>query len=192
MGIDVQGLVAPASPPRKVYFTGYKNDESTAVATTALPLFGVVCFTESGGIKARGVDVTKPETNILPLFAGIVIDVSNPLVGRVAVSGDGSGVTAGNLIPGWITVVSASAAIQAMTKANMTKPSATATSYGFLLGPVNNSWNLEAITPSIGSGGANQLALSQGVAIALETSDTSSAAALKYVRLGGIVGGPQT
>lgn len=183
---EMQGVSSspPDSGPRKVWFTGYQNDDTTALTTTAMPLYATVCFTEPGGYKGRGVDVTKPQTGILALFAGIVTEISGR-TGQIAVAGDGSGVTAGNLIPGWITVCNSCPAIQALTKANMTKPSTAP----FLLGPVNASWNLEAITTSIASGAANLLALAQGVALALETSDTSTTAAVKYVRLGGVVGG---
>ncbi len=184
---QVQGVSSNGgltSAPRRVYLTGYANDDATALTTTRLPDGGVVCFTEPGGVKGRGIDVTKPATAVLALFAGIVI-ARDGRTGEVAAAGDGSGVTAGNLIPGWLTVVSASAAIQAMTKANMTKPSTAP----FPIGPVNASWNLEAITTSIASGAANLLALAQSVALALETADTSATAALKWVRLGGLVGG---
>lgn len=184
-----QGTSLPVDAgPKRVYFTGFANDDSTALTSAAngtLPLLGVVCYTEPGGKQGRGVDVTKPATAVLALFAGIVVKIDDPRVGQAAVAGDGSGITAGNLIPGWITVVSAAAAIQALTKANMTKPSTTP----FLLGPVNASWNLEAITSSIASGAANFLALTQAVALALETVDTSTTAAAKWVRLGGNVGG---
>ena len=181
------GIGAPASGERLVYFTGKQNDDSTALTTTRLPDKGVVCFTEPGGVKGRGIDVTKPQTAILTLFAGIVIGREGR-TGEIAVAGDGSGITAGNLIPGWLKVVSASAAIQALTKANMTKPSTAP----FLIGPVNGSWNLEAITLSVATGAANFLALAQSVALALETADTSVTAALKWVRLGGVVGGLET
>lgn len=186
---EVQGVSSqpPDSGPRRVWFTGYQNDDTTALTTTAMPDYAVVCFTEPGGSKGRGVDVTKPQTAILALFAGIVI-AKEGRVGQIAVAGDGSGVAAGNLIPGWITVANACPAIQALTKANMTKPSTAP----FLLGPVNASWNLEAITSSIASGAANFLALAQAVALALETSDTSTTAAVKYVKLGGTVGGHET
>lgn len=114
--MEVQGKIAPDSGPKRVYFTGYANDETTALTTTAMPLGAVVCYTETGGKQARGVDVTKCETALLALFAGIVVAMDDPKVGQIAVAGDGSGITAGNLIPGWITIVAGSPAIQADRK----------------------------------------------------------------------------
>lgn len=202
---------APDSGPRKVWFTGYKNDGTTALAKSStnggLIVGSAVCFTDittGQNTKAIGVNVTKPETAILALFAGIVTSIDTARAGQVALTGDGSGVTAGNMIPGWITVVSASAAIQCFTKSNMTKPSGWADTTPVALGCVDNSWCLQTKTMSIASANANTLALMKVVAIPLETFDSSSltepdsalfspASAntnlLKYVRLGGIIGG---
>lgn len=186
---EAQGQGAPDSGCRFVYFTGYANDESTQ-ATSAPVIGGVVCFTEAGGIKARGVDVAKPATAILMNFAGLIVDMEAGM-DAVAVAGDGSGVTVGKAKPGWLKVVTASPAIQALTIANMTKPSSTP----FPLGPANASWALKAVTSSIGSGAANFLYLASTCAMALETSDTSAASepgTLKWVKLGGVVGGIET
>lgn len=214
-GNEIQGgdsnLSAPDSGERQVWFTGYKNDETTALARSSsnggLTIGSVVCFTETGGYKGRGKDVTKPETAILPLFAGIVTGLSDTRVGQYATSGDGSGVTAGNLIWGWIKIVSAGAAIQCWTKANMVKPSSWSGT-PVLLGPADNSWCLNAITSSVATGIANALALLKVAAIPLQTVDTSSLTepdsalfssgatantnSLKTVRLGGVFGGLET
>lgn len=192
-GIEIQGgdsnLGAPDSQARKVWFTGYANDESTQ--GTSVPVIGgVVCFSEAGGFKGRGKDVVKPETAVLGLFAGIIVDMPD-WMSSLAVAGDGSGVTAGKVKPGWITIVSAASAIQARTIANMTKYSTTP----FPLGPSNGSWALKAVTSSIASGAANFAYLAGTCAMALETSDTSAASepgTLKYVKLGGVVGGLET
>lgn len=183
---EVQGVSSIGSlqsAARHVYFTGYQNDDSTALTTTAMPDSAVVCFTEPGGKKGRGIDVTKPQTALINQFAGIVVAKEHDLVGTIAVAGNPYGITAGNLIPGWLNVVSAASAIQALTKSNMTKPSTAIV----LLGPVNASWNLETVAFA-----ATATGLSQAVAMALETVDTSTTAAVKWVRLGGIFGGLET
>jgi hypothetical protein len=186
--MEVQGFLAPDSGPKRVYFTGLQNDESTALTTTAMPVGAVVCYTETGGKKGRGVDVTKCETALLTLFAGIVIDMSDPKVGQIAVAGDGSGTTAGNLIPGWVTIVAASPAVQAYTHANMTKPSTAV----FPMAVAAAQWYLQIAT-GVALTTTNSSTVvtgqSQVVAIALETFDSSTTSALKYVRLGGIIGG---
>lgn len=188
MSNEPQGITAVGSAPRRVWFTGYANDESTQL-TSAPVIGGVVCFTEAGGIKGRGIDVTKPATAVLGLPAGIIVGMSEGME-SLAVAGDGSGVTAGKAKPGWITIQSAGY-VQALTIANMTKPSSTP----FPLGPANASWALKAITTSIGSGAANFAALINTMAMALETNDTSGASepgTLKWVKLGGVVGGNET
>lgn len=186
--MEVQGFLAPSSGPKRVYFTGQANDESTALTTTAMPLGAVVCYTETGGKKGRGVDVTKCETALLTMFAGIVVAIDDPKTGTIAVAGDGSGTTAGNLIPGWVTICAASPAIQAYTHANMTKPSTAV----FPLAVIAGQWYLgiaTGVTFTTTNGSTALTGLSQVVALAIETFDSSTTSALKYVKLGGTMGG---
>lgn len=114
--------------------------------------------------ESRNLAVTKPETANLNLFAGIVTSVAKlPTTSGGVVNGDA----------GWVALVSVAEQISAFTHANMA-------AHTTVLTVANGDWGL------IASAGIASIGAIMGhVGVALETSDTSTTAANKFVALRG-------
>jgi hypothetical protein len=150
---------------KRVYYT------NKAIAGTAIneqvKVGYVMCFDHTnaapGETANRGRCVNKPETGNLMLFAGIVTSVA----GLPTTSG---GVKNGDA--GWIEIAVGDA-VETYTHANMTKDTTQ-------LMTANGDWALIAST-GIGS----IAVINQHVGTALETANTSSTLANKFVAIKG-------
>jgi hypothetical protein len=171
MTTAIQVAGQPNPIPQKFYYTG-KNIHATSGSRTAnttdLQVNDVLAIDPFGHDKGRGYDLANPTASYLsqPLYVVTSIG-SDPSTGASAVRG------------GTIEAVPLSSAvcsaIQANTKANMTGGTT-------ILGPVDmasasvNARHLVALTSIAAAENVCQLK-----AKAMETSDTSSTAAVKWV-----------
>lgn len=176
-----------------VYYSALKNDGTTKL--TVQPVIGdFVCYDPDATSRtadvnypglppnytgtaaapnASGLVVTRPETALLACGAGVVTSVTPIASNNTSIA-----------YHAWL-MIDTTGYLLANTKSNMTK-------YVTGLGPADGSFALQTITTSIASGAANLAYLSLVVAMACETVDTSSTAAIKRVRLGVLGGLPLT
>lgn len=139
------------------YYYSAKTTGGTTITDTILDGY---CFafdfvnTATTGPNGFGQTVTRPETANLQMFAGVAINVTPGFVG-----------------PGWVQLVPVSDCAVAFTKSN-------ATAFTTFLGLANGLWSLATVTAV-----AALADFAKTVGLALETSDTSTTAANKRVKL---------
>ena len=165
MGTSQVGTQSGAHGTRRAYYTGYKQDGTTQI-NVDLKVGDFVCFTYGqtftvAGVtkQAQGYHVTRPETALLRWPAGVVVNVPED-----------------SKRGGPITIATYADRINVMTNANMTAGTT-------FLGPQDGEFSLVAKTAVAAIDDFAEV-----VGIALETSDTSSTAAKKFCRIGGVFG----
>ncbi len=172
---------AARGQPIRLWYTGL-NINATAgsrsgfavgsTAETELAVGGVVILDPFGHDKGKGIDCTQPQTNYLRNRAFVVVEIPK---GQTDINTlDTASSISNKRVGGWIEVVPCANSIDVLTKANMT---AGATP----LGISNGTFALSAVSDSSLD---TTVEICPFEALAQETADTSTTAAVKKCQFG--------